>query len=72
MEERKKPAGDSEKAVARVHLQGTEGLNHRHDNRNRKETADAMVDVSSCRMRLDSMEQFSECETREEEDVMYI
>lgn len=62
----------SEKAVAQVHLQGTEGLNHRHDNRNRKETADATADVSSCRMRPDSMEPLSECETHEEEDVICI
>lgn len=55
MGEREKPGGDNEKVVARVHLQGTEGLNRRHDNRSRKETADATADMSRCRTRPDSM-----------------
>lgn len=55
MEEREKPGGDHEKVVALVHLQGTEGLNRRHDNRSRKETADATADVAAAEQRPDSM-----------------
>lgn len=36
-------------------MQGTEDLNYRDDDGNRKERADAMADVRGCRMGLESI-----------------